>query len=88
MATFKETAQFRTTLDQAGRVAGLAGELGWTEAEVYRELVNMSLETPYLIRELRKRERRDQEELAAELESQGADVAPDELRVRERSRAS
>jgi hypothetical protein len=32
--------EFRTTFDQAGRVAGLAGELEVSEAEVVRRLLN------------------------------------------------
>lgn len=51
----KATMQFRTTLDQAGRIAGLAGELDATEAEVMRQLVDMALETPRLLSVLRQR---------------------------------
>jgi hypothetical protein len=36
--------QFRTTLDQAGRIAGLAGELGTSEGEVMRRLIDRALE--------------------------------------------
>jgi hypothetical protein len=41
--------EFRTTFDQAGRVAGLAGELEVSEAEVMRRLVNWALADPNVL---------------------------------------
>jgi len=55
MALYGAAMQFRTTLDQAGRIAGLAGELGVSEAEVMRRLLDRALESGGrgLLRELR-----------------------------------
>jgi hypothetical protein len=44
MAQFGAAVQFRTSLDQAGQVAGLAGELGISESDVWRRLAGWSLE--------------------------------------------
>jgi hypothetical protein len=41
---FAATLQFRTTLDQAGRIAGLAGELEVSESEVLRLLLDQVLD--------------------------------------------
>jgi hypothetical protein len=60
---YRATLQTRTTLEQAGRIAGLAGELGVSEAEVTRRLIDLGLE---LGGDVLKRLRRDihQERLA------------------------
>jgi hypothetical protein len=60
---FSATLQFRTSLDQAGRVAGLAGELGVAESEVLRLLLDRALDakSAVLIRELRAELRGRQE---------------------------
>lgn len=56
MTTFAATLQFRTTLDQAGRIAGLAGELGISESEVLRLLLDQVLDQKpaQLLRTLRE----------------------------------
>jgi hypothetical protein len=46
---YAASLEFRTTLDQAGRVAGLAGELEVSEAEVVRRLLNWSLAHPKVL---------------------------------------
>ena len=42
--TYRATIQCRTTLDQAGQIAGLAGELDVTESEIMRRLLAHALE--------------------------------------------
>jgi nitrogen fixation protein FixH len=54
--TYTAMMQFRTTLDQAGRIAGLAGELGIAESDVIRRLIDRALDqvpARQLLRELR-----------------------------------
>lgn len=74
---FAATLQFRTSLDQAGRIAGLAGELDESEAEILRRLVDWSLARPKLLQELRA-------ELASEADDQ---AAFDKLPVEEQDEA-
>ncbi len=50
---YSAVLEFRTTLDQAGRVAGLAGELQVSEAEVLRRLLDWSLAHPKVLGRLR-----------------------------------
>jgi len=50
---FASSLEFRTSLDQAGRIAGLAGELEVSEAEVLRRLLNWSLADPRTLARLR-----------------------------------
>lgn len=50
---------FRTTLEQAGRIAGLAGELDVTEAEVMRRLLDRALAQRDVLRSLRAELARD-----------------------------
>jgi hypothetical protein len=59
--------EFRTTFDQAGRVAGLAGELEVSEAEVMRRLLNWALADTNVLGRLRA-------ELVAEAERQERDL--------------
>jgi hypothetical protein len=71
------TLQFRTTLDQAGRVAGLAGELEIAESEVLRMLLDRALDVKStellsaLRAELGQRER-EREQLLEQAEREGA----------------
>ncbi len=68
---YSATLQFRTTLDQAGRVAGLAGELETTEADVLRRLLDRALDERGLLRSLRSeitQERREHDELARQVD--------------------
>jgi hypothetical protein len=64
------TLQFRTTLDQAGRVAGLAGELEIAESEVLRLLLDRALEGPArtLLRELRAELAEQRERIERQIE--------------------
>lgn len=50
---FGASLEFRTTLDQAGRIAGLAGELETSEAEVLRRMLNWTLSDPHVLGRLR-----------------------------------
>jgi len=50
---FSATLEFRTSLDQAGRIAGLAGELETSEAEVLRRMLNWTLSDPKVLGRLR-----------------------------------
>lgn len=59
MALYPASMQFRTTFEQAGRVAGLAGDLDVSEAEVIRRLMTWALDGKNVGARLRK-------ELAAE----------------------
>ena len=64
MAKFAAAMQFRTTLDQAGRIAGLAGELEVSEGEVMRRLIDRALEQGgrQLLNQLRREVERDRRE--------------------------
>ncbi len=66
--------QFRATLDLAGRIAGLAGELDASESEVCRRLVERALEAGgrTLLEELRSEilAERQAEPTEAELQAQ------------------
>lgn len=70
--TYAATLQVRTSLDQAGHVAGIAGELETTESEVVRLLLARALaEDPlnYIRGELaEQRERQREAEAEADLE--------------------
>jgi hypothetical protein len=73
MRHYSATLQFRTTLDQAGRIAGLAGELETTESDVTRRLVDRALDRKDLLRSLRAeihRERQEQEQAEREYDRQ------------------
>jgi len=50
---YAASLEFRTTLDQAGRIAGLAGELDTSEAEVLRRMLDWSLTDPHVLGRLR-----------------------------------
>jgi len=62
--------QFRASLDQAGRVAGLAAELGISDSQVMRMLVDRALvgPAPQLLRELRATVAEDARHLEDEIE--------------------
>jgi hypothetical protein len=70
---YRASLQFRTTLDQAGRIAGLSGELDVSEAEILRDLVDEMLARPKLLEELRGRvkERAAHRERLSELAAEG-----------------
>jgi hypothetical protein len=63
--------QFRTSLDQAGQIAGLAGELDASESEVVRVLITRAIEAGDVLRYVRR-------EL---LDQADADVAPTEEEI-------
>lgn len=53
---YAATIQFRTSLDQAGQIAGLAGELEIPESDVVRRLLGWSLDrgSTAVLKHLRK----------------------------------
>jgi len=78
MATYGAGVQFRTTFDQAGQIAGLAGELGISESDVWRRLVSWALDrgSKQVLRELRRElatEQAETERAIAEHERQEHD---------------
>lgn len=61
---YAATVQFRTSLDQAGQIAGLAGELEIPESDVVRRLIAWSLDrgSSQVLRHLRKQLRDEDQE--------------------------